>query len=149
MNDRFINFTFDVIKLYKLIQKIKLIEMREYDLKAIHVMCIYHLYAYGKLSAGELIKLTLEDKAAISRALKTLSEKKFVVFNRKGYNSPIELSERGAEVARAIDEKAQRAVDAAGGTLSDKQRVTLYDCLGVISNRLEEYYKLINGNEGE
>lgn len=141
MNERFENFTFGIIKLYKLVQKIKLMEMREYDLKAVHVMCIYNLYTHGKMIASELSKQTLEDKAAISRALKLLSVKKYVTYNSDSYNSPIELTELGVTVAEAIVEKAQKAVDAAGGTFSDEQRATFYQCLETISEKLEEYCK--------
>ena len=141
MNRRFENFTFCIIKLYKLVQKIKLIEMKEFGLKGIHVMCIYYLSVYGKMTASELIKLTLEDKAAISRALKFLSEKNFVTYAADGYNSPVELTQLGVSVAEAIDAKAKRAVDAAGGTLSEGKRETFYECLETVSERLEEYYK--------
>ena len=141
MNERFENFTFGIIKLYKLVQKIKLMEMREYDLKAVHVMCIYNIYTHGKMTASELSKQTLEDKAAISRALKLLSEKKYVTYGADSYNSPIELTELGVTVAKAIVEKAQRAVDAAGGTLTDEQRTNFYQSLEIISEKLEDYCK--------
>ena len=141
MNQRFENFTYRVIKLYKLVQKIRLIEMKEFDLKGIHVMCIYYLSVNGKMTASELIKLTLEDKAAISRALKLLVAKKLVTYASDGYNSPVELTQRGISVAEAIEDKAQRAVNAAGGSLTDEQRDNFYECLEIVSTRLEEYYK--------
>ena len=141
MNQRFENFTYRVIKLYKLVQKIKLTEMKEFDLKGIHVMCIYYLSVNGKMTASELIKLTLEDKAAISRALKLLAEKKLVTYASDGYNSPVELTQRGISVAEAIEDKAQKAVNAAGGSLTNEQRDNFYECLEIVSTRLEEYYK--------
>ncbi len=149
MNERFENFTFGIIKLYKLVQKIKLIEMKEYDLKAVHVMCIYNLFTHGKMTASELAKQTLEDKAAISRALKLLSEKKYLSYDADSYNSPIELTPLGVKVAEAICEKAQRAVDAAGGTLTEEQRNNFYQCLGTISDRLEEYCKTMSVTDNE
>ena len=141
MNQRFENFTFCIIKLYKLVQKIKLIEMKEFGLKGIHVMCIYNLAVHGKMTASELIKLTLEDKAAISRALKLLAQKKLVTYASDGYNSPVELTALGIKVAEKIEDKAQKAVDAAGGTLTEEQRENFYECLEIVSSRLEEYYK--------
>lgn len=149
MNERFQNFTTGIMKLYKLVQKIKLLEMREYDLKAVHVMCIYNLSVYGKMTASELSKLTLEDKAAISRALKLLSERNYVVYDPDSYNSQIALTELGELVARAIDEKAQKAVNAAGGSISEENRAVFYQCMDIITERLDEYYKsmAVNGNE--
>lgn len=141
MNKRFANFTYRINKLYKLVQKIRLIEMKEFDLKGIHVMCIYYLSTLGKMPASELIRLTLEDKAAISRALKQLLEKKLVTYISDGYNAPVELTEQGLKVAAAIEQKAQKAVDATGGSLTDEQRDNFYECLEIVSERLEEYYK--------
>lgn len=149
MNERFENFTFCIVKLYKLVQKIKLIEMKEFDLKAVHVMCIYYLYIHGKMTASELSKHTLEDKAAISRALKLLSEKKYLSYDADSYNSPIELTPLGVTVAEAISKKAQMAVEAAGGTLTDEQRSNFYQCLGTISERLEEYCKTVAVTDNE
>ena len=73
MQNRFENFTIGVLKLNKLVQRIKLLEMDDYGLKAIHVMCIYYA-ACRPVTAGELARLTLEDKAAISRALSLLKQ---------------------------------------------------------------------------
>ena len=109
MNDRFQNFTFSIMKLNKLVNRIKLIEMKEFGLKGIHVLCIYDLFVQGAMTAGELSRVTLEDKAAISRALKLL----------------------------------------AGGTLTEEQRSNFYECLDIISSRLEAYYKCISGGENE
>lgn len=147
MNQRFENFTFRINKLYKLVQKLRLIEMKEFGLKGIHVMCIYYLSVQGKMTASELIKLTLEDKAAISRALKLLLEKQLITYVSDGYNSPVELTKQGLAVAEAIEEKAKRAVDAAGGTLNAEQRETFYECLETVSVRLEEYYKSMADKE--
>lgn len=149
MNERFENFTMSINKLYRLVQKIKLIEMKGFGLKAIHVMCIYTLSVYGAMTASELVKRTLEDKAAISRAIKLLSERGFVNYGADGYNAPAALTKRGEEVARAIGEKAQRAVDVAGGEFTDEQRKNLYECLGIVSERLEEYYRAMAVNENE
>lgn len=91
--DRFENFTVSILKLNKLIHKIKLYEMEEYDLRAIHVMCIYYLNSYPDITATELAKLTLEDKAAISRALKMLAEKDYVNYTADGYNAKITLTD--------------------------------------------------------
>lgn len=149
MDTRFENFTFRIIKLYKLVNRIKVLEMKEFGLKSIHVMCIYDLFVHGKMTASELTKLTLEDKGAISRALKMLLENGYVTYDSDGYNSPVALTDFGVSVAEAIVCKAQRAVDAAGGTLTEGQRTNFYECLEIVSKRLEEYYKSMteNGNE--
>ena len=142
MNDRFENFTISVLKLSKLIQKIKLLEMEDFGLRAIHVMCIYYLDVNRDgLTAGELVKMTLEDKAAISRALGILRDGGYVIYSTKSYNSKAKLTESGEKLARFIDERAARAVDAAGSEFSDDERAMLYRSLGMVTENLEAYYK--------
>lgn len=151
MEKRFENFTITILKLNKLVQKIKLYEMEEYGLKAIHVMCIYYLDEHRQgLTAGELVKLTLEDKAAISRALRLLREKGYVQYDTNRYNAAILLTLKGEQVAAFIRERAEKAVDAAGGSLSEEERSLFYRSISSIAERLKAYYDgLIRSRAGE
>ena len=146
MNNRFENFTVTVLKLNKLIHKIKLYEMEGYDLKAIHVMCLYYLAVRGPLTAGQLCRFTCEDKAAISRALVILREKGYVVGENSRYNCRLSLTEEGQKLAQYINIKAADAVNMAGRDLSVEDRAVLYKSLGMILTNLELYYeKLLSG----
>ncbi len=147
MENIFENFTINILKLNKLVQKIKNYEMREYDLKTIHVMCAYFLYHYPQgLTASELVRLTLEDKAAISRALKTMQDKGFIQYDNNKYNAPIQLTDDGRKLALAIGDKAERAVKAGSADMTDEERIFFYKNLSSIADQLEEYYcRLING----
>lgn len=147
MENIFENFTINILKLNKLVQKIKNYEMREYDLKTIHVMCAYFLYNYPQgLTASELVRLTLEDKAAISRALKTMQDKGFIQYDNNKYNAPIRLTDDGRKLALAIGDKAERAVKAGSADMTDEERIFFYKNLSSIVDQLEEYYcRLING----
>lgn len=149
MNERFENFTLTILKLNKLVSKIKLFEMRGYGLKAIHVMCIYCLASGKKLTAGELAKQTLEDKAAISRALATLKDKGFVEYDAGAYGAEITLTEEGKNVAAHIADAADKAVDAAGGNLTDGERAEFYKTLGKICADLEKYYETHCADDAE
>lgn len=145
MDNRFENFTITILKLNRLVQKIKLCEMDGYGLKAIHVMCIYYLYEKSSpLTASELVKLTSEDKAAVSRALSLLREKNYVGYDSNKYNSPISLTEEGVRVAEFINVKAERAVQAAGGRLSEEDRRIFYKSLALIEQDLKSYYESIS-----
>ncbi len=147
MEKRFENFTMSILRLNKLVSKIKLHEMRGYNLKAIHVMCLYSLAESSNgLTASELCRLTLEDKAAISRALDLLREKGYVECDTQKYNSLIKLSAEGQKVAVFINEKAHNAVLAGGKDLTDSEREIFYKCLDSISENLDEYYKYISKN---
>ena len=142
MENLFENFTISILKLNKLVHKIKLYEMEEYGLKAIHVMCMYYLARNeAGLTAGDLVKSTLEDKAAISRALGLLTEKGLATYDSRKYNSAARLTARGKEVAADIERKADRAVSAGmDGSLDESARQALYASLAKISRNLEAYY---------
>ncbi len=90
--------------------------------------------------------MTLEDKAAISRALDLLREKGYVECDTQKYNSLIKLSAEGQKVAVFINEKAHNAVLAGGKNLTDSEREIFYKCLDSISENLDEYYKYISKN---
>ena len=142
MEKIFENFTTYILKISKLINRIKLYEMHEYDLKAIHVMCGYFLYENPDgLTGGELVKLTLEDKAAVSRAVKTLCERGLAIYNSKKYNSPIKLTDEGRKFAEYVNDRAIQAVEEGSATFTDEERAFFYKSLGVIAKNLENYYE--------
>ena len=146
MENIFENFTVTILKLNKLVHRIKTIEMREYGLKTIHVMCVYYLSCNSEgLTATELVKQTLEDKAAISRALKGLRNNGYVTYDEKGYNARILLTESGKKLADDINGKAERAVNAGSAEFSEEQRIFFYRSLSAIAANLEEYLKKLNG----
>ncbi len=141
MENVFENFVISVLKLYRCVQKIKNYEMREYGLKSVHVMCIYYLNESKKgLTSGELMRLTLEDKAAVSRAISQLREKGFVEYDSVKYNSPVMLTAKGVEIAESVLKKANRAVKAGSADFTEQERVQFYKSLNEISENLNNYY---------
>ena len=141
MEKIFEHFTISILKLNKLVQKIKQYEMQEYDLKAIHVMCGYYLNEHPEgLTSTELVKLTLEDKAAISRALKAMQDRGFVTYDPNKHNSPVRLTDEGRRFAASILERANKAVDAGSAVLSDEERELFYKSLASIAENLTKYY---------
>jgi len=141
MENRFEKFTNLVLKTGKIIQRIKNIEMEEYGLKAVHVMCIYQLSkSLEGLTNKELVKLTYEDKAAISRALDLLKEKEIISSEPKKYNGIITLTEYGNKIADYICEKSDEALEKSGVGVSDQERIALYATLTKIEDNIEEYY---------
>ena len=141
MDKIFEQFTVTVSKLNKLIQKIKLFESQKYGLKAIHIMCVYYLNENPEgLTSSELVKLTLEDKAAISRALKTMLEDGFAEKNQ----SRVMLTERGKELAEFISARSAAAVEAGSAFFTEEERSFFYKSLGEIADNLETYYSKLN-----
>lgn len=144
MLDRFNRFVKEITSLYRTVQKIKLLEMDEFGLKGMHVMCLHYLYNHPDgLTAVQLCALCDEDKAAISRAISTLEEKGLVTQSQTGrqkkYRSLIFLTETGKEVALSESLKIKNAIDAGGEGLCDEERETLYSCLERISENLKRY----------
>lgn len=150
MEDSYIQFTVSISKLNKLVQKIKSLEMSKFGLQPIHASCAYNLSKHsGGLTAKELCEILLEDKAAISRALKTLHEKKYVEYEPRGRNEIVRLTDEGQKFADVIIGKIKSAVKAGRANLTDEQRKYFYDSLSDISNNLIEYYQklLQSGDE--
>ncbi len=148
MEKIFENFTITVMKLNKLVNKIKAHEMKEYGLKAIHVMCIYYLNENSQgLRAAELVKLTLEDKAAVSRGLALLRDKGYVSYDPDKYNAVIRLTDEGKKLADFITDRSEKAVNAGSAVLSEEERVQFYKSLHCIADNLKAYYEQIQGGK--
>ena len=141
MEDRFESFTYLILKISKIIQKIKTLEMEKYGLRAIHVMCLYTLEkSQVGLTHKELVEKTLEDKGAISRALVTLKNKGLVEYDSNIYNSLIKLTKEGDEIAKHIYERSLIALHKGELAMDEEQRNNLYEALKAITNNVEDYY---------
>ncbi len=142
MEDLFEKFTVSILKLNKLVQRIKACEMKKFGLKSVHAMCLYHLSVHGQgLSAGRLVKLTLEDKAAISRALSDMRKMGYVEYDASRHGAPVKLTRSGAELAESIRARAGAAVGAGSLKFTPAQREFFYRSLITISDNLQNYYE--------
>lgn len=141
--ERFEAFTTSVTKAYKCIQKIKFTEAERIGLKANHVMYMYYL---GKnpegLTATELCKLCIEDKAAVSRTIVDLTEKGFVkpseIDSGRKYRTKIMLTKEGNEINKKLNEAIAIAVNKASSSLSESDRENFYRVFFYITDNLED-----------
>lgn len=141
MEDLFERFTVSILRLNKLVQRIKIYEIKKFGLKSIHVMCLYYLNCHPEgLTASELVKLTLEDKAAISRALATMREQGYAEYDSATHNADVRLTPKGKQLAEHIVGRAAAAVSAGSADFSAEQREFFYKSLVTISYNLEQYY---------
>ena len=141
MKERFETFTVLINKISRNIKKIKNQEMAEYGLRAVHVSCLYYLYAAGSLTATDLCEKCAEDKATISRALDYLEVNDFIVCESKSakrYKSPLFLTAKGKEAGKKVFDAVDRVLDKVGVGLTDEQRKIFYSYLTIISNNLEK-----------
>ena len=141
MEDLFERFTVSILRLNKLVQRIKIYEIKKFGLKSIHVMCLYYLNCHPEgLTASELVELTLEDKAAISRALATMREQGYAEYDSATHNADVRLTPKGKQLAEYIVGRAAAAVSAGSADFSAEQREFFYKSLVTISDNLEQYY---------
>lgn len=147
MEDLYMNFTANITRLSKMIQRIKSYEISKYGLQPIHVSCGYYLSKNPQgLTAKELSRLAIEDKAAISRALKKLQEKGIVEYVPRGRNEIVRLTKEGIDFTNIVGEKINMAVSAGSVNLTEEQRKFFYGSLIDISNNLIDYYQKLLEN---
>jgi len=141
MEERFKTFTVLVSGINRCIRRIKTEEMAEFNLKSPHVSCLYYLYKAQSLTAKELCDICEEDKANISRSIKYLEENGFLTCESrtpKRYQSPLELTDKGREIAGLVAGKIDAILDAASVGLSEDERVILYRSLSLIHENLQK-----------
>ncbi len=142
MEERFRTFTVLITKLYRSIRKIKSEETEEYGLNSQHVSCLYYLYKEKTLTLTELVDISLEDKAIVSKATSYLEKSGLIICDstqKKRYNSYFELTEKGKNVAKSIATKIDNVLDYVSNEVSDEDRKILYKSLTSISNKLDEF----------
>ena len=114
--------------------------MAEYNLRSVHISCIYYLYSLKHLTATELCEHCEEDKATISRALVFLEKNDYLVCESvltKRYNSPLTLTEKGKAVGKKIAERISEVLEEFREGLTEDERKVFYNSLSFISNKLE------------
>ena len=139
----FENYTLASAQISKSIKKITSIEMTEFDLKNIHVSCIYYLYKRNKLTSKELIYLCNEDKAAISRGLDQLKKKGYVksevASKIRRYKKNFLLTDEGITIGEKIASKVDKIIKVAKYGVKDEELDSFYRILSIIANNLQRH----------
>ncbi len=152
MEKRFEMFTTLIAQCSRFIKRIKTLEMAEYNLKSLHVSCLYYLYVNdGAMTATELCEICDEDKAYVSRSLEYLEKEDYIISKsktEKKYKSPIFLTKKGNEVAQIICKKIDKIVNDASTGLLEEDRKTFYSSLMLISNNLKKIIENYGENNG-
>ena len=144
MNERFETFTVLVNRISRNIRKIKNQEMAEYNLKSVHVSCLYYLYLSDSLTATDLCERCEEDKATISRALDYLESNGYLTCVSKSvkrYKSPLILTDLGMAVGKKIADKIDHVLEEISGGLTEEERLAFYRSLSIISESLDSVAK--------
>ena len=141
MQNRFTTFTVLIGKINRCIKKIKSTEMAEFDLKGVHVSCLYHIYTNKSLTAKELCDICDEDKASISRSIDYLEKNEFLLCNstlKKRYKSALELTDKGKAVAEKIASIIESMLDRASTGMSEDERLVMYKSLNTVCDNLQD-----------
>lgn len=141
MKERFETFTVLITNLNRSIHKIKAMKMAGFDLKSSHVSCLYYLRKKGTLTAKQLCDLCAEDKANISRAVKHLEANGYLTCDsgeKKRYQSPLMLTEKGASVGKQIEDIIDCVLDMAGDGVTPEDRAIMYQSLVRIDKNLQK-----------
>lgn len=143
MIDRFELFTTYIADIHRQIQKIERDVMESYGLKGPHVQCLVAMSRLDRgVTAAQLCALCEKDKAAISRTLSEMVQEGLVVREGQGsYRATLRLTDKGAEVARQVNQKVRLAVSRAGDGISETDREALYTSLGRICTNLKHMSK--------
>ena len=141
MVNRFAVFCTQINKISHHIQRIKNHEMKEFNLKGIHCMCLFQLHHNdNQLTLTQLAISCNEDKAAISRVVSQLTTDGYInPAPSNKYRVCLTLTDKGHEVAEQIDVMASNAVEAIGKDMSNEEREYFYKGLANISNNIEQY----------
>lgn len=140
MEERFKTFTVLIASISRTIRRIKTEEMAELDLKSVHVSCLYYLYKEKSLTAKELCDVCEEDKANVSRSIKFLEANGYIYAehaNKKRYQTPLVLTEKGRATGKLVAEKIDRVLMAASEGLSENDREVMYRSLALINENLQ------------
>ncbi len=147
MIQRFEEFVSLINTAYKGLQKVKSIQMEGLGLRGSHVMCLFYLGTSKEgLTNIELCDKCREDKAAISRTLKHLSDMGYVKTSDsedKKYKLRNVLTDKGKTAYMEIERLAVNAVAEFGAGLTEEERNIFYKALGVIVTNFDEYCKTI------
>ena len=138
---RFGAFALAISRIHYCIQHLKTTEMQQYNLKAVHVMCLYLLKEHPEgLTPTEIVEHTREDKAAISRALKDLRARGLVRDRDEGsahaYRVPAFLTNQGAILADEVRRKVHDIFAQVAPEITPEERATFYRVLFAISDNL-------------
>lgn len=142
--DRFQTFTGFILELNRDLQRLKEMEMKPFGLRANHVMCLYYLGKHPEgLTVMELTEACREDKAAVSRSVAQLVEKKLVggnfPENKRSYRTKLTLTPSGVQLVEKMNERVEAVMTGGSDGLTDSQRENLYTAMGMIINNLSRY----------
>ncbi len=145
MIDRFERFSYAISEVSRCWHRIAGEAMAEYGLRGPSSVYFTVLQRYPEgVTAAQLGELCGRDKADVSRAMNSLSEKGFVLRQEAGstaYRALLKLTPEGMTLAQQINRKAVAAVEYASRGLPEDKRQIFYEALELIAANLQTLSK--------
>ena len=141
MDEKFHHFMSVIYEINHLMHSLKTECMAEFGLKSSHLLCLYYLYNNSPLCTTKLIKLCCEDKGSISRTVKDLKEKGYIVshaYLTNVYRAPLVLTEKGEQTGKIITEKINSVTNEISQNLTSDEASCMYSSLEKITKSLEK-----------
>lgn len=137
---RFIHFTQMVDTTQKCIRRIESAYAPQFGIKSVHIFWLYELKQHPNgLTAAELAKRRLVDRALISREMDVLKKEGLVQAqpcNGKNYNARLQLTEKGRRMATEIGEVALAMQEETSGDITNEELLRFYATFEKIRDRL-------------
>ena len=140
MEDRYGKFMMLINNINRCIKRIENDQMHKYNLRSYHISCLYNLYKHKGITATDLVEMTQQDKASISRSIDFLQDNEYIYCQSKTlkkYESPILLTQKGQLVAKEIADKIDMVLKQLDQLLTDSQREEFYQNLQNIYQALK------------
>lgn len=147
MIKRFEIFTKNISIINKGIGQLKTEVMKRFDLKGNQGMFLFYLRQHSDgLTVSQLSEEVGIDKAAVSRALSGLYEKKFIYYSEytggKRYNTPAILTSKGKEVVDKVNAVISEIVDSVSlADMSEDERTIMYRSMRSIAKNIKKFQK--------
>lgn len=137
MKDRYLRFTNLIIDITRKINRVTSEELSAFGAKRSYAYPIYLIYKNGPLTAARLCRLCGDDKANVSRTLKSLEEDFLVVREKRGQSHVrFMLTEDGVKLGKYLCDRISDAVDAVVAEISEDDIDAMYRALEGISQNL-------------
>lgn len=141
---RFAQFTVLIASAAKSIQRLKIARMEQFHLSAAHTNCLCRLaQSPSGLTQRELSRLENVDRAQISRVLRELGERGYVLPGaQSGYKSRYRLTALGAQTADEIQSIIREINQFVSGQIPQTEIDSFYGTFKTITENLSKAVRL-------
>lgn len=142
-DDRFLRFSFAIDRIAKSLQRIKNEKLARFDLRSMHLMCLFQLDKHPEgLTGAELSRNCQVDKAFVSRVTGELCRADYISYSdREGsrYNNKFILTDAGKAAMGQIRIILEDAVTQITAGITDEQLLQFYQILEQLDNGLSRF----------